>query len=188
MDSADKREITRFLVDWRNGDGAARDELLSAVYDELRRRAGKIMASERTGHTLQPTALVHEALMRFERSMPESIDNRLHFYALVSRIMRQLLIDHARTRSADKRGGKSLNFSLSDLDAPVEDRAASIVALNEAINVLEKEDARLATVVEMRFFGGMSNAEIAEALDISERTVIREWHSARLWLYNYLSE
>lgn len=187
MDSADKREITRLLVDWRNGDDEARDELLAAVYDELRKRAAKIMDGERIGHTLQPTALVHEALMRYERSMPKSIDNRLHFYALVSRIMRQLLIDHARNRTADKRGGKSLNFSLSDLDAPVEDRAASIIVLNEALDQLESEDPRLATVVEMRFFGGMSNAEIGEALDISERTVIRDWHAARLWLYDYLS-
>jgi RNA polymerase sigma factor (TIGR02999 family) len=188
MENAEKREITRFFVDWRNGDAVARDELIVAVYDELRRRAGKMMAGERAEHTLQPTALVHEAFMRLERSLPSSIKDRMHFYGIVSRIMRQLLIDHARNRNADKRVGQNLTFSLNDRDAPIEERASSLIALNEALDQLEIEDPDLAAVVEMRFFGGMTNSEIAEALDVSERTVIREWHAARLWLYTYLAQ
>ena len=157
------------------------------VYDELKRQARFLMARERPNHTLQPTALVHEAFMKLSEQSGIDWKNRSHFYGFASRIMRQILVDHARLHAAAKRGGKPIHFSLDDVQIPIEDRADSILALNEVLERLEEFDEKQAKLVEMKFFGGLSNQEIAESLDISERTVGREWQAARLWLYRELN-
>ena len=180
-------EITRILQDWNDGSEDAKEELLPFVYDELKRQARFLMARERPNHTLQPTALVHEAFMKLSEQSGIDWKNRSHFYGFASRIMRQILVDHARLHAAAKRGGKPIHFSLDDVQIPIEDRADSILALNEVLERLEEFDEKQAKLVEMKFFGGLSNLEIAESLDISERTVGREWQAARLWLYRELN-
>ncbi|HMM79906.1 MAG TPA: sigma-70 family RNA polymerase sigma factor [Pyrinomonadaceae bacterium] len=181
-------EITQILHDWNSGDESAHERLLPFVYDELKRSARRLMSRERANHTLQPTALVHEAFLRLEKQSGIDWENRGHFFAVASRLMRQILVDHARQHAAAKRGSAAIHFSTEDLDLPAEERAGSILRLDEALSRLAKLDARQEKVVEMRYFGGMTNAEVAEALDISVRTVVREWHSARLWLFRELNE
>lgn len=180
-------EITRILQDWNDGNEAAKEHLLPFVYDELRRQARYLMVRERADHTLQPTALVHEAFMRLSEQTGMEWKDRSHFYGIASRLMRQILIDHARKRASAKRGNRPIHFSLDDIQVPVEDRADAFVALDDALERLEKFDSQQASIVEMRFFGGLMNGEIAEALGISERTVNRDWHAARLWLYRELN-
>ena len=180
-------EITQILQDWNDGNADAKERLLPFVYDELRRQARILMSRERSNHTLQPTALVHEAFMRLAEQSGIDWQNRSHFYGIASRLMRQILVDHARLHAAEKRGNNPIHFSVDDLQIPVEQRAESILILNDILDRLAQFDAQQAQIVEMRFFGGMSNGEIAQALDISERTVGREWQSARLWLFRELS-
>jgi len=180
-------EITLILQDWNNGDEDAKEKLLPYVYDELKRQARILMAAERSNHTLQPTALVHEAFLRLSQQSGIDWRDRSHFYGIASRLMRQILVDHARLHATAKRGNRPIHFSTDDLQIPIENRAESIVVLNEILLRLEEFDEKQAKIVEMRFFGGMSNAEIAEALEISERTVGREWQSARLWLFRELN-
>lgn len=184
----DVSEITRILQEWNDGKDEAKDQLLPFVYAELRRQARMLMASERGNHTLQPTALVHEAFIRIGKQTGVEWQNRSHFYGIASRLMRQILIDHARLYATAKRGSKPIHFSLDDIQVAVEDRADSLLIINEVLDRLEKFDEQQARIVEMRFFGGLSNAEIAENLGISERTVGREWLAARLWLYRELTE
>lgn len=181
-------EITRILLDWNNGDEEAKELLIPFVYEELKRQARILMSRERSDHTLQPTALVHEAFMRLSEQSGIGWQNRGHFYGIASRIMRQILVDHARLHAAAKRGSNPVHFSVDDLQIPVEERAWSILNLNEALVRLEQLDEQQARVVEMRFFGGMNNREIADAIGIAERTVGREWQSARLWLYRELNQ
>jgi RNA polymerase sigma factor (TIGR02999 family) len=181
-------EITQILQDWNGGNADAKERLLPFVYDELRRQARFLMSSERSNHTLQPTALVHEAFMRISEQSGIDWQNRGHFYGIASRLMRQILVDHARTHGAAKRGSNTIHFSIDDVQISVEERAHSILCLDEVLERLEKFDEQQAKVVEMRFFGGMSTSEIAETLDISERTVIRDWQTARLWLYRELNQ
>ena len=180
-------EITQILQDWNDGNADAKERLLPFVYDELRRQARILMSRERSNHTLQPTALVHEAFMRLAEQSGIDWQNRSHFYGIASRLMRQILVDHARLHAAEKRGNNPIHFSVDDLQIPVEQRAESILILNDILDRLAEFDAQQAQIVEMRFFGGMSNGEIADALDISERTVGREWHSAKLWLFRELN-
>lgn len=180
-------EITRILQDWNDGKEAAKEELLPFVYDELKRQARKMMSSERQNHTLQPTALVHEAFIKLSKQSGIDWKNRSHFFGIASRLMRQILIDHARQHASAKRGSRTIHFSLDDVQIPIEERADSLLVLNDVLDRLGEFDEQQAKVVEMRFFGGMSNGEIAEALNISERTVSREWESARLWLYRELN-
>jgi RNA polymerase sigma factor (TIGR02999 family) len=187
MNDGPKSEITRILHEWNDGNEDAKELLLPYVYDELKRQARYLMSRERPNHTLQPTALVHEAFVRVVDQAGIEWQNRSHFYGIMSRLMRQILIDHARKHSTEKRGNRTIHFSLDDLDLPVEERAESILALNEALERLEQIDKQQASIVEMRFFGGLNNKEIAEALDISERTVGRDWNSAKLWLFRELS-
>lgn len=181
-------EITRLLIDWNDGDETAGERLLPIVYDELRRNAGFLMAQERSNHTLQPTALVHEAFLKLSDLNAIKWKSRRHFYHFVAKLMRQILVDHVRHRNAAKRGSAAIHFSIDDLDQPAEERAESILKLDDALNRLAKFDGKQAKIVEMRFFGGMKNAEIAESLGISERTVVREWQSARLWLLRELNQ
>ncbi len=181
-------EITQALQDWNDGKDDAQERLLPYVYEELKRQARYLMSRERSNHTLQPTALVHEAFLRLSKQSGIDWQNRSHFFGISSRLMRQILVDHARTHSAAKRGSNPIHYSLDDVDIPVEQRAESIIAMNEALDHLEQIDEHQAKVVEMRFFGGLSNSEIAAALDISERTVLRELKVAKLWLYRELNK
>ena len=187
MSDQQNPEITQILQDWNNGDEDAKERLLPFVYDELKRQARILMSRERGNHTLQPTALVHEAFMRLAEQSGIDWQNRNHFYGIASRLMRQILVDHARLHAADKRGSNPIHFSVEDLQIPVEERAESILMLNEVLDRLAEFDEQQAQIVEMRFFGGMTNQEIAEALEISERTVGREWQSAKLWLFRELN-
>ena len=187
MSENNTSEITRILQDWNDGETDAKERLMPFVYDELKRQARRMMSRERTDHTLQPTALVHEAFLRLSEQTGIEWQNRHHFYGIVSRLMRQILVDHARMHAAEKRGSNPVHFSVDDLQIPVEQRADSILILNDILDRLAEFDPQQAQIVEMRFFGGMSNSEIAEALEISERTVGREWQSAKLWLFRELS-
>ena len=188
MSNKQASEITRILQDWNDGNAEAKEQLLPFVYDELKRQARILMSKERSSHTLQPTALVHEAFLRLSEQTGMDWQNRSHFYGIASRLMRQVLVDHARLHATQKRGHHPIHFSIDDLQIPVEERASSILVLDEVLARLEKFDATQARIVEMRFFGGMNNQEIAESLSISERTVGREWEAARLWLYRELNK
>lgn len=181
-------EITQILQDWNDGNEDAKERLIPFVYDELKRQARLLLSKERPGHTLQPTALVHEAFLRLIEGSGIDWQNRGHFYGIASRLMRRILVDHARLHAAEKRGHHPIHFSIDDVQIPVEERAGSILALDEVLERLEKFDETQARIVEMRFFGGMNNGEIAESLSISERTVGREWQAARLWLYRELNQ
>lgn len=187
MSEKQPSEITQILQDWNDGEMDAKERLLPFVYDELKRQARILMSRERANHTLQPTALVHEAFMRLAEISGIDWQNRSHFYGIASRLMRQILVDHARLHAAEKRGNNPIHFSVDDLQIPVEQRADSILILNEVLERLAEFDEAQAQIVEMRFFGGMNNAEIAEALEISERTVGREWQSAKLWMFRELN-
>ncbi|HEX8251078.1 MAG TPA: sigma-70 family RNA polymerase sigma factor [Pyrinomonadaceae bacterium] len=183
-----QHEVTRILREWSDGDAQAPARLMPFVYDELRRQARNYLARERGSHTLQPTALVHEAYLRLVDQTRISWQNRAHFYGVASSMMRRVLVDHARAHTRDKRGGAAVRLSIEDVQVPLEQRAADLVALDEALQELEKFDARKCRIVEMRFFGGLSDEEIAGVLGVSTRTVLRDWKTARLWLYRELSE
>jgi RNA polymerase sigma factor (TIGR02999 family) len=188
MSEPETAKITRILQDWNDGDQDAQERLVPFVYEELKRQAKRLMVRERRNHTLQPTALVHEAFMRLSKQTGVEWQNRNHFYAISARLMRQILVDHARAHTAEKRGSNAIHFSIDDVDMPVEQRADSILMVDEVLDRLAAIDPQQAKVVEMRFFGGLNNSEIAEALDISERTVVREWRSAKLWLFRELTK
>ena len=177
--------VTLLLRQWQQGDSAAAATLAGAVYDELRRLAASRLRQERHGHTLQPTALVHEAWLRL---VDQRVDwqNRSHFFALAAQAMRRILVDHARRRHAAKRGSDPPAVDVDDLldrlPAPMPDER--LIAMDEALTRLTALDPRQARVVELRFFTGLSVAETAEVLDISPATVKREWASARAWLFD----
>lgn len=181
-------EITQILQDWNEGDKNAKERLIPYVYDELKRQARYLMSAERSNHTLQPTALVHEAFIKLSEQSGFEWKNRSHFFGIASRLMRQILVDHARRHAAEKRGGSPVHFSIDEVQISIEDRAASILALDEVLERFAEIDERQAKIVEMKFFGGLNIKEIAEALEISERTVGREWQAARFWLYRELNQ
>ena len=183
-----QHEVTQILHDWSGGDTQAPERLMPFVYDELRRLARSFLSRERDGHTLQPTALVHEAYVRLVDQTRVNWQNRAHFYGIASSMMRRVLIDHARARATGKRGGGAIRLSIDDVQVPLEERAASFIALDEALKRLEQMDERKCKVVELRFFGGLSDEEIAEVLGVTTRTVLRDWKKARLWLYRELSQ
>jgi RNA polymerase sigma factor (TIGR02999 family) len=182
-----QHDVTQILHDWSSGDTKAPERLMPFVYDELRRLARGFLARERGGHTLQPTALVNEAYLRLVDQTRVNWQNRAHFYGIASRMMRRVLIDHARAHATEKRGGGTIRLSIDDVQVSLEERATSFVALDEAMKRLEQMDERKCKVVEMRFFGGLSDEEIAEVLGVTTRTVLRDWKTARLWLYRELS-
>jgi len=182
-----QHDVTRILHDWTDGDQNAPERLMPFVYDELRRLARSFLAHERGAHTLQPTALVHEAYVRLVDQRSVSWQNRAHFYGLAASMMRRILIDHARAHAAGKRGGSAIHLSLDDVQVPIEERAADFIALDEALEKLAEFDERKCRVVEMRFFAGLNDEEIAEVLGVTTRTVLRDWQKARLWLYRELS-
>lgn len=183
-----QHEVTQILHDWSGGDANAPERLMPFVYDELRRLARGFLFRERGSHTLQPTALVNEAYLRLVDQTSVNWQNRAHFYGIASSMMRRVLIDHARAHATEKRGGAAVHLSLNDLQIPLEQRAADFVALDEALERLTQFDERKCRVVEMRFFGGLKDEEIAEVLGVTTRTVLRDWKKARLWLYRELSQ
>jgi RNA polymerase sigma-70 factor, ECF subfamily len=174
--------VTLLLDRIRAGETAAQTQLYEVVYDELRKLARRHMRGERGDHTLQPTALVNEAFLRLFGDVASATD-RNHFFALASQTMRRVLVDHGRARSADKRGGGAEPISLDEKNIAGEHNITDILNLDEALSRLEKLDARSCRVVEMRFFAGLTELEIAEALGVSEGTVKRDWRFAKAWLY-----
>ncbi|MFL6228386.1 MAG: sigma-70 family RNA polymerase sigma factor [Pyrinomonadaceae bacterium] len=181
-------QITRLLEDWSNGDKSAYDELIPLVYDELHRLAHHYMSGERRGHTLQTTALVGEAYLRLAGHGGVRWQNRTHFLAIAARLMRRILVDHARANARQKRGGGAEMFSLDETAVVSPARSADLVALDEALTQLAEIDPRKARVVELRFFGGLNVEETAETLGVSPNTVIRDWGMARAWLHKELTD
>jgi RNA polymerase sigma factor (TIGR02999 family) len=179
-------DVTRLLHDWSGGDEEAAERLMPLIYDELRRLADAYLRRERSDHTLQPTALVNEAYLRLVDQSRVDWQNRHHFYGIAAQMMRRVLVDHAREHAAEKRGGPRRKVSLDESDIPTDERAADLVALDEALRKLAEVFPRKGRVVEMRFFGGFSVEETAGVLGVSDKTVMREWESAKLWLYREL--
>ena len=188
MTTDSPQEITRLLLAWGDGDESALASLTPLVYAELRRRAHRYMSGERAGHTLQTTALVNEAYLRLVDSQNVRWQNRAHFFAVSAELMRRILVDFARSRGYQKRGGGARHVELDEAAIVADDRGAEMVALDEALKSLAELDARQARVVELRYFGGLSDAEIAEVLKVSVGTVRRDWTLARAWLNLELSK
>ncbi|HEY6399866.1 MAG TPA: sigma-70 family RNA polymerase sigma factor [Blastocatellia bacterium] len=182
------QEITQLLVAWNNGDEAALEKLTPLVQAELRRLAKRYMAGERQGHILQTTALVNEAFLRLIDWQNVEWRNRAHFFGLAAQIMRRILVDFARARRSEKRGGDALLVSLSDAADVPSERSADLVALDDALRTLEKLDPRQARVVELRFFAGLNLEETAEALKVSLSTVRRDSSMAEAWLFRELNK
>jgi RNA polymerase sigma factor (TIGR02999 family) len=182
-----EHEITQLLAAWREGNQAALDELYPLVYDELHRLARRYMSRERKGHTLQTTALINEAYVRLVDQRNVQWANRSHFFAISAQIMRRILIDHARRHSYAKRGGGARQVSLDETATMAQGDFSEFLRLDEALKSLAQLDPRRSQVVELRYFGGLNNEEIAGVLNISENTVIRDWNMARAWLYRQLS-
>jgi len=180
-------QVTRLLVDWRNGDQGALEQLIPLVHEELRRVARRHMAHERAGHTLQATALVNEAYVRLIDIRQVNWQDRTHFFAMSSRLMRRILVDFARSKGSQKRGAGAHKVSLDEALIISTEPGADLVALDDALDALAVFDARKAQVVEMRFFGGLSVEETAEALNVSVDTVMRDWKLAKAWLLRELA-
>lgn len=180
--------VTRLLKAWGNGEQQALDELIPLVYAELHRLAHRYMGRERKTHTLQPTALVHEAYERLIDLQHVSWQNRAHFFGVSAQLMRRILVDYARSRRYEKRGGDWRQVPLTEAVAVFRDRHTDIVALDEALQTLAKIDPRKSRVVEMRFFGGLTTREVAEVLNVSEETVLRDWRLAKVWLLRELGQ
>jgi RNA polymerase sigma factor (TIGR02999 family) len=180
-------QVTQLLSRWSAGDLSAREALIPLVYDELRRLARHFLAQQRPGHTLQSTALVHEAYVRLVGHDSVHFENRAHFFAVAAQLMRRILVDHARKHNAAKRGGKNATLVLDDAVATPTRQAVDLAALDDALNNLATLDPRQAHIVEMRFFGGLSIDETSKALGISPATVKREWTTARTWLFDEIT-
>ncbi len=183
--SGDRNNVTELLARWSEGDPAARDALIPLVYGELRRIARKNLAGQRGSHTLQATALVHEAYLRLVSRKPGHWQDRRHFFALAAQMMRQILVDHARARNAAKRGG-GLTVTLDQEPGVEPSINLDIIGLDTALKRLADLDPRQSQIVELRFFGGLSIEETARVVDISPATAKREWATARVWLHHAL--
>ena len=184
----DLGQITQLLQKWGDGDQSALDELMPVVYDELRRQASRLLRKERQGHTLQTTALIHEAYIKMIGQGDVDWQNRSHFFAIASQAMRRILVDHARSRHREKRGGPAENLPLDDaLYIGTPEKRTDLVALDEALSRLEKIDARQAKIVELKYFSGLTNDEAANVLNISSTTVRSDWTMAKAWLHQQLS-
>jgi RNA polymerase sigma factor (TIGR02999 family) len=174
--------VTRLLLEWKRGDPAALDRLLPVVYAELRRIASRRLRRERSGHTLQPTALVHEAYLRLVQAPEVDWRDRAHFFAVAARVMRQVLVDHARTRDAAKRGGGAHKVAIEEVAEPRVSVDVDLLALDQALGRLTDLDPEQARVVELRYFGGLTIEETAEVMNVSPATVKRDWTLAKAWL------
>lgn len=188
MTTASPKEVTQLLLDWSHGDQSALDQLMPLVYDELRRLAHRHMARERADHTIQTTALVNEAYLRLVEQKNVHWQNRAHFFAIAAQMMRRILIDYARRRGYAKRGGGAGHVSLEEAAVLTEERAANLIALDDALNRLAKLDPQQCRVVELKFFGGLNTVETAEVLGLSVDKVKREWSTAKAWLAKEMGE
>jgi RNA polymerase sigma factor (TIGR02999 family) len=184
--STSSQAVAQLLARWKTGDNSALEALVPFVYDELRKLACHYLVAERPDHTLQSTALVHEAYLRLAGQSPGDIENRAHFFGIAARLMRQILVDHARARHASKRGAGCV-VTLDESANILANQPLDMVALDDALRELTRLDERQARIVELRFFAGLSVEDTARALDISPATVKRSWTAARLWLYRELS-
>jgi len=182
----EQKEISVILKDWSAGRRESADVLLSLVYDELRKIARRYLRKERSDHTLQPTALVHEAYMKLIDLSDVSWQDRAHFFAVASSVMRNILVDHARARLAEKRGGEGQRIALEDVVSFSREPDVDLLALDEALNKLAKFDEQQSRLVELRFFGGLTIEETAHVLEISPATVKREWTVAKAWLFRQM--
>jgi len=180
-------QVTQLLARWSDGDADAREALIPLVYYELRRVARNALSRQRPGHTLGSTALVHEAYMRLVGRTSVHFENRAHFFAVASHLMRRILVDHARKHNAAKRGGDNVTLVLDNAVALPDTRDLDLSALDDALTKLASLDERQASIVEMRFFGGLSIDETSHVLGISPATVKREWATARTWLYDAMT-
>jgi len=178
--------VTQLLINWRNGDSSALDQLMPLVYEELRRLARRFMRKERRDHTLQTSALINEAYLRLVDQTAANWQNRAHFFAVAAQIMRHILIDHARSYQYEKRGAGAQKVALDEALVFSQERAAELVALDDALNGLAALDPRKSKVIELRFFGGLSIEETAEVLELSPITVQREWRAAKAWLHRFI--
>ncbi|MEZ5967433.1 MAG: sigma-70 family RNA polymerase sigma factor [Planctomycetota bacterium] len=183
MDEPRPEHVTKLLVDWCAGDQRALAELMPLVMDQLKAQARRYLERERSDHTLQATALVNEAYLRLIDQSKVKWQNRTHFFAVCAQIMRRILVDHARNRRAQKRGGSAKKVDFDDLSGLLSDKQVDIVALDDALHELAKIDKRQARIVELRFFGGLSIEEAAEVEGVSRATANREWAMARAWLH-----
>jgi RNA polymerase sigma factor (TIGR02999 family) len=188
MAAASPKGVTELLKAWSNGEQDALEELIPLVYRELHSLAHRYMARERDGHTLQSTALIHEAYGRLIDLKDVSWQNRAHFFAVSAQMMRRILVDYARTRRFQKRGGEWRQVPLNEALAVFQHQHTDVVALDDALRTLARIDPRKAEVVEMRFFGGLTIKEIAGVLNVSEETILRDWRLAKVWLLRQLSK
>jgi RNA polymerase sigma factor (TIGR02999 family) len=186
MGEASSSKITRLLDGWSRGDRAALDQLVPLVYDELHRLAGRQLRQERPNHTLQPTALVHEAYVKLIDQRRVHWKNRAHFFGVAARLMRRVLVDHARSRLAAKRGGGEPRVSLDHAETAAVQREVPLLALDDALVQLEAVDPVQSQIVELRYFGGLSIEETAAVVGVSEATIGREWNLAKAWLFREL--
>ena len=184
----ERHEITQWLAACRGGDPVALEKLLPLVYDELHRRAMNFFSHERTGHTLQPTALVNEVYLRLMKQHEAAWQNRAQFFAVAAQMMRRILVSHARARQAAKRGGAEQRITLADEMAAAPQRDVNLLALDDALEKLEAIDPEKSRMVELRFFSGLSVPETAEVMGVSPRTIDRQWQTAKAWLYREISE
>jgi RNA polymerase sigma factor (TIGR02999 family) len=181
-------QVTRWLLAWRQGDEAALERLVPVVYQELRRLARHYMAGQRPSHTLQPTALINEVYMRLVDCQLVNWQNRAHFIAVSGNLMRRVLVDHARSKQYQKRGGGAVQVSLDEGLLPSAEPGRDLIALDDALKALAELDARKSKVVELRFFGGLTTQETAEVLNVSQDTVVRDWRFAKAWLQNEMTK
>jgi RNA polymerase sigma-70 factor, ECF subfamily len=183
-EAPERANVTALLNRMRGGDREAGDRVAGLVYEELHRIASREMRHEREGHTLQTTALVHEAYMRLAGAQALEIQNRGHFFAVASQQMRRILVDHARSSGAQRRGGAAIRVDLDKLQLAAAERSIDVILLDESLRELERLEPRAAKVVELRYFGGYTDKEVVEALGVSLATVRREWEFARSWLFD----
>jgi RNA polymerase sigma factor (TIGR02999 family) len=179
-------DVTQRLSDWKNGDKTALDELTPLIYEELRRLAGTYFSRERANHTLQPTALINEAYIRLVGGNTPEFKDRSHFLGVAAQLMRQVLVDHARSHNAEKRGGGEPKISLDEAISSAQEKPAQLVALDDALTELSRFDPRKAEIVELRYFGGLTIEEIAEHTKLSLATVGRDLRVAQAWLFRAL--
>ena len=182
ISSLPQQQVTRMLIDWSGGDKEAPNRLMPLVYEELRQLARQYLQRERSDHTLQATGLVHEAYLRLVDQSSATWQNRAHFLGVAAQVMRRILVDYARSHRAEKRGGGWDKLEFEEALAPSGERSVDLVALDDALKELLALDPRQSQIVELRFFGGLTNEEVAEVLQVSPRTVKREWRIAKAWL------
>ena len=188
MGQSSTNEVTQLLIAWSSGDKAALDKLMPLIHQELRTLAHRYMSRERSGHTLQTTALVNEAYVRLVNRKNVHWQNRAHFFAIAAELMRTILVDHARSHAYQKRGGGARNLTLDEGLVVSQERAAEVIALDEALKGLADIDPQQSRIVELRFFGGLTIDETAEVLHLSSGTIKREWKTAKAWLYHELAK